>query len=68
MINDQFGNTWLVNGGEPASKAISRLRRKRYDYIVLPVALLATGSYVEVPVVEDVTARTRMLDCIEELA
>ena len=68
MINDQFGNTWVVNGGEPASKAISRLRRKRYSYIVLPVALLATGAYVEVPAIEEIIPRARMLDCLEELA
>jgi hypothetical protein len=70
LIYDTNGNPWLVVGADPASKVISKLKRKHYDYITLPISLLATGVYTggEPAEIEDIIARVRYLDCLEELS
>lgn len=67
MIYDEYGNQWRVSGGDPASRLVSRLRRRGYELIVLPFWTLATGdlAYGGVSEPDDTVRAYRLLDCLE---
>ena len=67
-IVDEFGSSWRVRGGDPASRLTSKLTRSGFQTIVLPFVTLATGRATdpaEWP--QDIIARTRLADCLAVL-
>jgi hypothetical protein len=68
IIEDDRGNKWVVQAGDPARKLITRLERSNYGWVVLPALALATGSLpetVKLPPTE--LAAFRMADCLKSL-
>ena len=69
LILDEFGARWKVKGGDPGSKVVNRLKRSGYEFVVLPLVTLATGSVT--PPVEwpaGIIERTRLADCLAVLS
>lgn len=69
-IEDEYGRTWKVNGGDPAAKLVNGLKRRLpgLDFVVLPWYDLATGSISEPAAYPgDLLSRTRLLDCLDVL-
>ena len=64
-LYDELGNRWMIRGGMPANKFISKLTRANYRLIVLPLRTLATGVLAE-PVEQpaDIIRCTRLADCL----
>lgn len=59
---------WVVGSGDPASKAIARLRRHGFDTVVLPRAVYLgyTGNIREMPEADDkqLVFRLREIECM----
>lgn len=68
-VTDEFGNNWRVTGGSPGMKFVNRLARSRYQYVVLPLAMLASG-HMTTPahIPEDVIRATRLAECLAVLS
>lgn len=65
LIYDHLGNKWQVNNAEPATRIVSALRKRNYEFIVLPFRVLATGDddgkeYTA----EGVVNNQRLQDCL----
>lgn len=70
-VEDEFEHKWHIAGGDPGSKPVNFLRRLGYAWVVLPYQTLAWGEVTESAVEESsmgVLERTRLLDCLEDLA
>lgn len=64
-VYDEFNNTWRVKGGDPAMRLVNRLKRSRYELVVLPLATLATGHMTSPAAVpDDVIRATRLNECL----
>ncbi len=69
-VEDEWGHSWKVSGGDPGNKLVNRLRAVGYTYVVLPYESLAWGVVADPAVQLDsmgVVQRIRMLDCLEDL-
>ena len=68
-VFDEFGHTWRVQGGHPAARHVNKLKRSRYELVVLPLATLATGRPVQ-PYVqpEDPIRAVRLAECLEVIS
>ena len=63
-VTDEKGSPWVVSAGDPANQIILSLKRKGFDYIVLPRYTYRSGSYPDVlPECTDYIAKVRMHDC-----
>lgn len=69
IIFDEFGNRWRCKGGDPAMRLVNRLKRSRYELVVLPLATLASGHMTSPATIpDDVIRATRLNECIEVLS
>lgn len=63
-LKDEFGTTWVVMAHDPASQIVNNLKKKGFDYIVLPRYTYRHGSFPDtLPDMSDFVAHTRMYDC-----
>jgi hypothetical protein len=68
IIEDDRGNKWVVQAGDPARKLVTRLERKNYTWMVLPATTMMTGELPEArEVAHDELADVRMMDCVQAL-
>ena len=68
-LTDELGTPFIVLPKDPASGIINNLRKKGYQYVVLPRSVYRTGEMpTELPPKdEDVVRWTRMHDCVKTL-
>lgn len=65
MIYDHLGNKWQVGNAEPATRLISKLKKRHYDFIVLPFRVLALGEDdLLTYTAEGVVNNQRLQDCL----
>lgn len=68
-IEDEYGNRWVCRGGDPAMRLVNRLKRMRYEWVILPLATLATGELGrEGKTPEDPLRAGRLAECIGVLS
>lgn len=72
-VEDNYGVQFKVSGGDPANGLVLALKRRYFDYVVLPRHTLITGTLTEdVPfgstdTKEELLREARLEDCLAVL-
>lgn len=67
-IEDEYGNSWRVSGGDPANQPVLQLKARRFTDVVLPQWTLVTGELVDpARLPPDVLPRVRLRECLRVL-
>ena len=67
-VYDEFGNPWKIRGGDPAARLVNKLKRSRYELVVLPLTTLAIGHSTHPAITpEDPIRAVRLAECLEAL-